>query len=712
MGFLQNVRGHFQKVLSQVFQKKSYFTLIPPYEKGMPQPTDVNFETFAEEGYEQSELVYRCIREISNRVSSIRYFAYKLDAKGKKEEVTDRPLNDLINQPNPYQSWMDLLEHWAMFLNISGNSYMDISERKGRSPYELYMLRPERIEVIPGTEKDQKVKGYQYTISGLRYPNIPPEDLIHWKFAHPSNDYYGLSPIQVAANTIDTENEIEIWNKYRFQNFAHPSGILSTNDTLTEAQAQAMRLELQNNWQGASNAYRPVVMEGGLQWTQTQMTAQDADFVNLTEMNREDICIVFGVPALIAGVMEQMTYNNYKTAEKIFYQQTIIPHINKFVTLFNAILAPQIEEGILLGYDLSEVECLGEDRDLLNKRVVNNFRVGLMTQNEARQAIGLDEVKGGDIFVMPSNLLPIGSAEEAGGEKRIILPGEFKVIDLTSRAAKRKYIASFERRRRRFERKLSKVAKSIIYDHITAISGAINRADSWNDLQNVYNVDFFTVKNRWEAFHESLFESVMEDFGKSTMEQIKKETKISIEIIEYKVEDPYIFNPFDSAVTQYINGVVGELITQVNDTTIKAVRREILAGIEAGESIKEIAERINDLAEISSEYRSELIAATEVSQASNAGSFQASQQWSNNLGITGVKKTWLAVGDDRTRPTHIEADGQTVEMKEPFELSGGMLMFPGDTSMGASGSETIACRCCHSIDTSQAVYPNLKPIRI
>jgi len=311
--------------------------------------------------------------------------------------------------------------------------------------------------------------------------------------------------------------------------------------------------------------------------------------------------------------------------------------------------------------------------------------------------------------MIPSNMLPMGSigtgADDA--DKSDTKPTELKVLDLNSRVAKRKYIASFERRRRKFERKLKPIAKSILTDHIMAIAKSIKGADSWNNLQNVYNVDYFKIQNRWEAFHEALYETVITDFGKSTMRQIKKETKKSH---DYKQDiDIFTFNPYDPAVTQYIQGVVGELITQVNDTTIAAVRREILAGLDAGESITEIAGRIETLAEISSEYRAELIAATEVSQASNAGSFQASQQWGNRIGVKNLKKTWLAVGDDRTRPTHIEADGQTVDMDKPFELSGGMLMFPGDTSMGASGSETIACRCCHSVDTSQAVYPNLKP---
>lgn len=56
-------------------------------------------------------------------------------------------------------------------------------------------------------------------------------------------------------------------------------------------------------------------------------------------------------------------------------------------------------------------------------------------------------------------------------------------------------------------------------------------------------------------------------------------------------------------------------------------------------------------------------------------------------------KKWLAILDERTRPTHANADGQEQPIELPFDVGGFYMMFPKDDSMGAPASEIINCRC-------------------
>lgn len=65
-----------------------------------------------------------------------------------------------------------------------------------------------------------------------------------------------------------------------------------------------------------------------------------------------------------------------------------------------------------------------------------------------------------------------------------------------------------------------------------------------------------------------------------------------------------------------------------------------------------------------------------------------------NLVASGqLTHTWLSQEDERVRPTHVVADGQTVPINQPFIVGGYQLLFPGDDSLGAPVNETILCRC-------------------
>jgi hypothetical protein len=89
------------------------------------------------------------------------------------------------------------------------------------------------------------------------------------------------------------------------------------------------------------------------------------------------------------------------------------------------------------------------------------------------------------------------------------------------------------------------------------------------------------------------------------------------------------------------------------------------------------------------ENRAKTIARTQMISASRAGQFHADKQSEMVIG-----KEWFAAHQpDRTREWHLEADGQIRSLDEPFEVNGEQLLFPGDTSLGASADNIINCRC-------------------
>lgn len=56
-------------------------------------------------------------------------------------------------------------------------------------------------------------------------------------------------------------------------------------------------------------------------------------------------------------------------------------------------------------------------------------------------------------------------------------------------------------------------------------------------------------------------------------------------------------------------------------------------------------------------------------------------------------KTWVDIGDERERPTHLEVGGTKIPIDEAFTVGNSLLMFPHDTSLGAESKEIVNCRC-------------------
>lgn len=101
------------------------------------------------------------------------------------------------------------------------------------------------------------------------------------------------------------------------------------------------------------------------------------------------------------------------------------------------------------------------------------------------------------------------------------------------------------------------------------------------------------------------------------------------------------------------------------------------------------------------QLRGEVIARTEGLPAIRAAKHEAYQQLVDDgrIADADIERGWHTAGDRRVRDTHEGMSGQTVRgLSLPFQSpSGALLMFPGDSSLGAGAEEIVACRCDESI---------------
>lgn len=145
------------------------------------------------------------------------------------------------------------------------------------------------------------------------------------------------------------------------------------------------------------------------------------------------------------------------------------------------------------------------------------------------------------------------------------------------------------------------------------------------------------------------------------------------------------FDIFSSRVLGYLEDEALDLATTITGDLTEEARDILQSSFEEGLGEKETADRLADAIEME-DWELERIARTEGHTAANVGSDTAARATGADL-----VKEWAATDDARTRPSHVEADGQRVEMDEPFEVGDSYLDFPGDPDGPAN--EVINCRC-------------------
>lgn len=399
----------------QPVQEQKNSNMMGYFGVGTEEAKTYKYQDLAKEGYLKNAIVYRCVNEISKGASAVPFII-----KAGDQIVEQHPLIDLLNRPNPLQSYSEFFNSLFGYVLLSGNSYiLKVGSDIGK-PKELHLLRPDRINIKGGGNPIPEK--YEYIINGKVHQTFLVDqengfsELKHVKLWNPLDDYYGLSPMSAAAVEVDQFNMSSKHNVNLLQNGARPSGavIFKPQDesgfavNLSESQRQQLLTDLNNRFSGAGNAGRPMLLEGDFDWKEMGLSPKDMDFLNLKHMSATDIALCFGVPSQLVGVPDSQTYSNVAEARLALYEETIIPHLRKLASDLNEWLVPMFDERLSLEFDIDAIPALSERRRKIYENVTSAVREGIMTRNEARSIIGLEPLKGADDLYISGTLFPLG----------------------------------------------------------------------------------------------------------------------------------------------------------------------------------------------------------------------------------------------------------------------------------------------------------------
>jgi HK97 family phage portal protein len=350
-------------------ERKAYGsqTLLSLNQLGAANWSGRSFASLADQGFARNPVVYRCVRliaETANRVPLV------VSEGGRR--IEEHPLALLLARPKGRQSGGELLESVFAYLQTAGNAYLQAGMVDGQVR-GLFALRPDRMAVVAAS--DGWPAAYDYTAGGrtvrLRQDSDPVPNVLHMALFDPLDDHYGMAPLEAAATSLDIHNAAAQWNKALLDNAARPSGALvySVNgQSLTQDQFDRLKSELEQNFSGAANAGRPMLLEGGLDWKTIALSPRDMDFIEAKNAAARDIALAFGVPPMLLGIPGDNTYANMAEANRALWRHTLIPLVMRVAEELSNWLAPAFG-GAVVTPDFDGVEALAEDRTQLWARV-------------------------------------------------------------------------------------------------------------------------------------------------------------------------------------------------------------------------------------------------------------------------------------------------------------------------------------------------------
>ncbi len=343
--------------------------------------------SLARSGFLGNPVGFRAVRLISEAAAAL-----PLVVQDCARRYDSHPVLDLITRPNPAQGRAELFEALYAQLLLSGNAYLEVVTAPEGRARELHVLRSDRMSVVPGA--DGWPVAYDYTVGNKAHrfhvrDGLSP--ICHVRAFHPQDDHYGLSPLEAARRAVDVHNAASNWSKALLDNAARPSGAIvyrgpDGQGSMTTEQFERLQSEMEAHHQGARNAGRPMLLEGGLDWKPMGFSPSDMEFQKTKEAAAREIAVAFGIPPMLLGIPGDATYANYQEANRAFYRLTVLPMAMRVTASVAHWLSGFVPGEVVLRPDLDQVPALAVEREQQWRRV---GEARFLSDAEKRVLLGL-----------------------------------------------------------------------------------------------------------------------------------------------------------------------------------------------------------------------------------------------------------------------------------------------------------------------------------
>ncbi len=324
--------------------------------------------------------IYRCVELRAQGVARLTFSLYQGKGKAERDDPTGI-------------DWLRIWHDTEAARCVFGAAYWLKTRTIGQT-MGLRWLNP--LTMTVKTDPRRGIVGFEQRVhvdGQERQQVFQPNQVVYCKLWNPTNDLYaGISPTQVALTAarvaINANEHLERF----FKNSGIPAVLLTTDQEIPDVEVERIRTVWERLYSGVKNAWRTAILKRGLKPTVVGSLAKDLAVPELMAELRREIAVAFGIPvALLEDAANRATAREQMVA---YYTETIFPQAEAIQAVFNGQFWGDM--GLRMEFRFGDVEQIQQDEATKAIALVQMVNARIMTRNEARRQINLDEIPGLD----------------------------------------------------------------------------------------------------------------------------------------------------------------------------------------------------------------------------------------------------------------------------------------------------------------------------
>lgn len=356
--------------------------------------------------------VLACVRVIANGLAQVPFKLYRAEGRNRNPAV-EHGLYGLVDMaPNDFQTAFEFRHMLALHLCLTGNAYVWLNRVGGRI-VEMLPYPPGAVSI----ERDGWETTYRIATQDKRFIAVPRGDMWHIRWLS-WDGMSGLDGVRLAREAIGLSLALEAHGASAFRSGVRLSGVLSTEQRLTDEQRAALKKAWHAAYAGTEHTGKAAVLGFGMKWTPLSIPNDAAQYVESRQYQVEEVCRAFGVLPIMVGRSDKAS--TYASAEQMFLQHAVHTLGPWYACLEKSasrwlLSEEERRDGYYFKFNVNGLmRGAAKDRAEFYTRL---YGVGALSPNDIRELEDLNPYEGGDEYRVPLNMAEPGAGNDTPVEE-------------------------------------------------------------------------------------------------------------------------------------------------------------------------------------------------------------------------------------------------------------------------------------------------------